>query len=455
MIQAEGKMKKTDRYIGLFLFGFLFCIQGCFLYEDDLPKDYGLSVEAVDIACTDAVFKVTALDSMLDWTCGLFRDDSLVLVDTLVGSGYVWDEGMEPNTSYAYSVAYLSSYDPADGSYTVKDESGEISFTTMETTSVEYDWQIFEFGDYNSQFNDVQIINENDIWVVGNITTDSTEYNSMHWDGNSWEYICNYIRCSIDLNGITHFSDSLIWVIVETAYPAKWNGSSWRVYSLYDMGLNMSSGLGSWAINENDLWFCGYDGAILNIKDGEFLKYQPTKEGDLLEIKASPNGEWVFSAGHSGPGALIQIHNGEAKIIEETVLGQTNIPNGKFGTVIAFSVTDTRLITKPTAIDMAMYNHESGLYKYIPKYATIVSTAVYNAGYRMCGDEMNDLYFISIYGHVIHYNGKDFKRVDGRFEVIENKDFLVRNATYDGHTLALCGMSKSSRKAVIIIGEKK
>ncbi len=59
----------------------------------------------------------------------------------------------------------------------------------LDSTSHSFYWTIDSLGIYGSYLNDVAIVNENDIWVVGNIETDSTSYNAAHFDGNEWELI--------------------------------------------------------------------------------------------------------------------------------------------------------------------------------------------------------------------------------------------------------------------------
>ena len=57
----------------------------------------------------------------------------------------------------------------------------------MDTTSHNFIWEIDTLGIGGSYLNDVAIIDENNIWVVGNIETDTATYNAAHWDGNECE----------------------------------------------------------------------------------------------------------------------------------------------------------------------------------------------------------------------------------------------------------------------------
>ncbi len=86
-------------------------------------------------------------------------------------------------------------------------------------------WETFEFGGGigSSYLSDVAIINENNIWAVGEIHTDKTDqfdsngvwvqpYNAVHWDGNNWElkriFINGYFY---PLYAIFAFNENDIW----------------------------------------------------------------------------------------------------------------------------------------------------------------------------------------------------------------------------------------------------
>ena len=65
----------------------------------------------------------------------------------------------------------------------------------MDTTSHNFTFEMITFGGQigSSVLFDVAIINENNIWAVGEIWIADTsqlgytKYNAVHWDGNSWE----------------------------------------------------------------------------------------------------------------------------------------------------------------------------------------------------------------------------------------------------------------------------
>ncbi|MDZ7767256.1 MAG: hypothetical protein U5K00_23050 [Melioribacteraceae bacterium] len=74
--------------------------------------------------------------------------------------------------------------------------TSEATAVTMDTTSHDFTYEIFEFGEHgNSILRDVAIIDENNIWAVGAIylkdstgANDSKAYNAVHWDGSEWKH---------------------------------------------------------------------------------------------------------------------------------------------------------------------------------------------------------------------------------------------------------------------------
>jgi hypothetical protein len=61
--------------------------------------------------------------------------------------------------------------------------------TGLDTTSNNFIWKTFTFGDNNSysKIYDVAIRNDSDIWAVGRIAEGDSLYNVAHWDGKTWE----------------------------------------------------------------------------------------------------------------------------------------------------------------------------------------------------------------------------------------------------------------------------
>ena len=120
--------------------------------------------------------------------------------------------GLQLNTTYTYYAVRI------DTTGIRKDSSNIAEARTQDTTSQNFSFEFFEFGDgvSSSYFNDVWIFNENDIWVCGNVfTNDSTDGNLYHWNGSYWNaHRLNFV----DMEGI--------WGIDTIMYLA--SGGLWK-----------------------------------------------------------------------------------------------------------------------------------------------------------------------------------------------------------------------------------
>jgi len=102
----------------------------------------------------------------------------------------IHDESLEPSTTYSYQ-AFAS----LDGE---KSKTTSASATTMDTTSHNFSIEQFEWGEHSSSIlNDVAVIDENNIWAVGEIYTEEVytydslgnwiePYNAIQWDNHTW-----------------------------------------------------------------------------------------------------------------------------------------------------------------------------------------------------------------------------------------------------------------------------
>ena len=83
---------------------------------------------------------------------------------------------------------------------------------------------------------DVQIIDENNIWVVGEIETDSTEYNAAIWDGIKWNLIQikpqGYVQ---ELQTIYMINDEEIW-FSRGSLPIYYDGSTFDMLTPAENG---------------------------------------------------------------------------------------------------------------------------------------------------------------------------------------------------------------------------
>ena len=143
-------------------------------------SDYDIFLSAEEVFCTWITLKITIPDSGNINRFMIKRDGKEIINATLLNTDtLVTDSELEPDTDYNYRAYFLIDS-------TVKDSSDELTVHTQPTTSNDFIWEIDTLGNYGSYLKDVWIVNENDIWVVGNIETDSGYYGAANWHGIEW-----------------------------------------------------------------------------------------------------------------------------------------------------------------------------------------------------------------------------------------------------------------------------
>ncbi len=149
---------------------------------EDQPQ---VSLTLEDVSCTEVWLKLTTANIGLPAELTLEQDDSIVQTITINSSDtLLYVDSLLPNHTYKFQSV----------SQSISRVSNSLNVTTMDTTSHNFTWQTFTFGDRNygsSTLYDVAIIDENNIWAVGEIylldtlgQPDLSPYNKIHCDGN-------------------------------------------------------------------------------------------------------------------------------------------------------------------------------------------------------------------------------------------------------------------------------
>jgi len=161
-----------------------------------------------------------------------------------------------------------------------------------DTTSHDFSWTIDTIGTYGSYLKDVAIINENNIWAVGEIHTDETDrydslgvwqppFNVVQWNGIKW----NLIRTEAlgygygENYSVFAFNENDIWVC--SGIPKHWDGNNWKFYGStegYVGGFRITK---VWGTSSTDLYLVGTNGNITHY-DGQ--SWQRLESGTDLYI---------------------------------------------------------------------------------------------------------------------------------------------------------------------------
>jgi hypothetical protein len=428
-----------------------FLITACFNPE---PEDYGLALEAVDVVCVEATFRVTASGVPETWTCGLYRDDSLVVAETLSGqSGYIRDTGLLPAADYTYHITYMK--EGRD-----KDRSDPVIVTTLDTTSHDFTWTVETLGDAGSYLHDVAIVDENNIWVVGYIKEGDSIYNAAHWDGEKWEIhklpAVTYGGglSQMGLTAIYAVDADNIWIFAEAGSYLRWNGHNWfSEWIPYPEGRINSI----WGSSSDNVWFAGNNGTLVHYDGSRFRRVESGTDVDLKDMDGTPDGKHVFVAGvtkmgdWAGYSVFLHIEEGIPKIKYTSTPYSGDPENGNFGAIHALTVTDSRVYTNPLAVDMLVYEIIPDIYHYYPVKSTVLRTDYYAAGLQICGKRNQDILFISQESVVVHYNGSSLRIMMDLLQLYGNNMLWVKRARYTDNLVVIVGLFDSGIPGGIIV----
>jgi hypothetical protein len=249
-----------------------------------------ITIELEDISAIEAWVRVKSFNIELPIGINLFinsklakqvtlnDDDSVILLNSLL-----------PNTNYSINAS-------------IGDISSDvISAVTIDTTSHDYNWEIFTFGEHSSSIlDDIVIISENNILVVGKIylndssgQSDNDAYNAVHWDGISWNLlrIKYYGQCS----GVVYPPLGSIWAYEDTSFIVT-NGGSIGWYDgteiILDCDINslLTGAINTiWGKNSNDIYVGGNIGNLFHYNGNSWIKIETGTELDIYNIYGFTN----------------------------------------------------------------------------------------------------------------------------------------------------------------------
>jgi len=361
-----------------------------------------------------------------------FSEDTVIMVENLL-----------PKKSY---TSYVKIY-PAGGGEIV---SNEVSFTTMDTTSHYFTWQVFEFGNFvNSFLYDVAIINENDIWAVGEIYVADTNingyttYNAVHWDGNNWELkqIEFFTFCPegtgsgiYPANSIYAFDNENIVISSESQLAYLKNGV------LIKRECVPVSVEKIWGLSRNDFYIVGYAGNIAHWDGKRWTKIEGGTGNDLYGIWGSFNKKTnkyeIMVVGHNLPysNTLLGLENNVSQQIKNN-----GLPAGLSS--IWFSAGRKYYI-----VGEGIYysNWPIKEWKEVKGVTRVFITSIH-------GNDINDIMVVGNLGDMLHFNGVTWNKIyfgeKYMFYEVKMKDNLVVAVGYKFE-------NPLNQKAFIIVGKR-
>ena len=444
--QTKPKLKLLT-LLFLFTSALTFTLLSCSSPTD--PKLISSVTLTVDgVTSTEAFIKLSTTNVSLPASVTLNRNNKQINSFTLITADTtIVDKGLNPNQSYIYTTELTDANNQ-------KVVSQKVVTQTMDTTDHKFTFETFTFGGQggSSTLYDVAIINENDIWAVGEMyvydsTGTPTLYNAVHWDGSSWELkrIKTEFRgniITIELEGIFAFSPTDIWMV--GSLPIHGDGQNWTMFDIRtttDPNLSLSK---AWGANTNDMYFVGRGGSIAHYTNGPsgagWQKINSGTELNINDIWGDFNKETgkyeilaVASISSSFDRAILSI-DPATRIVTQlyTEPIQYKLKGVWFKSNKQYYVAGDGIYQKNKLSDNSWRNKPFDITKFFIE--------------KIRGNNINDIFAVGGVGEILHYNGISWKSYFNTTKLSNGNYYSI--AVKDNLVLAV---GEDNPKAVLII----
>jgi hypothetical protein len=445
----------TKQVILLFLT--IFLINSCDTNEPPPPPDGEqptLELNLEDVSCTEAWIELTTNDLQLPTTITLKQFNSAgdtlsQILNLNTQDSLLYIDSLLPKQSYIFQSS-IQSINQSE----VK--SNELSVTTMDTTSHDFIFETYTFGGTagSSTLYDVAIINENNIWAVGEIYVADTSqngytmYNAVHWDGSEWELkrIRYYGSCSAveypPLKAIWAFSENDM-VITNGGSIGWYDGNTvnldCRVNPMLTGAINKI-----WGSSSSDLYVVGNNGTIVHYNGTLWTRIESGTELNINDIWGDYNektGEWeILAVG----GNILQGTENERVIlrISSSQVQELNTEGTSWPLSTIWFKQNRKYYLAGSGGKFEKHN-------LIEKDWKPLNTMSGYLLYKIRGNRQNDVVGAGAFGEVLHFNGISWKSY-----IIETglNSGIYYSVGIKNNTLVVVGFSYQS--AVITIGKR-
>lgn len=425
-----------------FLLPLSFILVSC---DTNEPPSESLSLIFEDASCTEVWLK---LNGGAEGSYILQRDGKQVKQISLSGTdNIVYDDSLQPSTTYNYQLTNIQQ----------QVSSNQVSAVTMDTTSHDFTWETFTFGGQggSSTLYDVAIIDENNIWAVGEIYTADGKYNAVHWDGTKWEMmlmtttgyfspiytVIAFSKDDIWFNGLAKW-DGTTLTIHKDNFPLYPNGDGWRINAV-------------WGVSSSDFYVVGNGGNIGHYDGNSWEKIESGTTFNLYDIH-STNGNEIYASGGifmNNDGILLKGDNQKMEILKE---GKRS-GNGELFDPYFIGIAKT-VCSVNNGIYFGgnlLYRFKFGKWELAKSFEGNYPYGNSNSEYfgfisQIRGNTENDLFLIGEGNTVRHFNGSTWVQLGTEYSFSNSNTWL----TVDEKEDIVVTVGRSSNEAILMVLNK-
>ena len=353
-----------------------------------------LTLELDDVSCIEAWLQLKTKDLTLpvELTLKQFNQtgDSISQIFLLnTKDSLLYIDSLLPNQSYKFLITMQKG----------NNASNETIVSTMDTTSHDFTFQSWTFGTIGSSvLYDVAIINENDIWAVGEIMIADTSqngytiYNAVHWDGSQWQLlrIPNYDYPNTLIYGalqtIYAFSENDIW-FCSYSNLVHFDGNSFLSKAQFMTSINFDGQvIKMWGSDKKNIYCVGRNGAIYHYYGTSWQRIESGTNNNIGDISGIQNEDGKYIKYCAADNFLIRID-------DDDNLANIIVEQGTFFNSV-WAASNRLIYTAGNGI--LLYRNESWQFFNVPEINTI---------YRIKGQSYNDIVGLSANLSIFHFNG--------------------------------------------------
>ncbi|GIK20749.1 MAG: hypothetical protein BroJett005_01630 [Ignavibacteriota bacterium] len=397
-----------------------------------------LKLKLEDVSCTEAWIELRTTNLKLPATLTLKQNDqpretiNLNKADTIL-----YLDSLLPNTTYIFHTTIQSSNQS-------EVKSNEISVTTMDTTSHNFTFTSWTFGTIGSStLYDVAIINENNIWAVGEIMIADTSqngyttYNAVHWDGSQWELLriphYDYPNTLVyeELQTIFAFSENDIW-FCSYSNLVHYDGNTFSSKAQFMTSVNFNGQvMKMWGSDRNNIYCVGRNGAIYHYYGTGWRRIESGTELQFTDIYGATNTKTSEQEILAVCTRNLPLDKGIYRIQGNTAVEISSVPIQWelfalwFVPNRHYYVVGSGIYEKKSLADSLWLNEPLD----ITRYGT--------SGIR--GNSINDVFVSGAFGEFLHFNGVTWKSYinetgwfSGSYGAVAVKNNLVVTVGYEG-----------------------
>ena len=395
-----------------------------------------------DRSCTEAWIKLSTGSLALPSNVDLYRDSSLVETINLTSEDTVlYVDSLLPNHTYKYQSVIQST-----------GQSGNLlSVTTMDTTSHNFSFQTWTFGGQAGScvLNDVAIIDENNIWAVGEIymldslgQQDPQRYNLAVWNGNDWEikrvpYYYQGQPFYHPIRSVFAFGANDIWFCGNGLIH--WDGNQYNPVAVPNWGPYWMNEI--WGTSDNDLYVAGDNGHIAHYQNGIWSRIESGTDLNINDIYGAYNERTNRYEILAVAANVLQSLDRDLLIVNDNSAEHLNTSpiTGTLSTTWfmpnrSYMLGGDGIFHKANTNDSLWEAEHNGLTIYYI--------------YSIKGIHINDIALTGSYGELLHYNGYSFKsyisqtQINGNYYSIDMKNNMI------------VAVGNDNPQAVITIGKR-